>query len=252
MDVFKLAATLLPVSLLGSCVYMPDMLPDMPYSGSLKTEKPTATPAPEQQSSSFFGQKSPLQQVQQQPTPKTPAIPAATPAPTIPSATTMPPTATTVPSNAAATIPGAVVQPTAPVVQAPQPATKPASSPASTTITSGSAKVQPVIAPQPKAVVAPKVTAPKVTSPKPASTAEPTAAAKAAPKPATTPAPVAKPEVKVADTPPVASRVPGDPFRVYNPYEPSKTILIKGANGQPFPSGKKLKIQGTDKYFIVP
>lgn len=250
MNPVKLAATLIPVSLLGSCVYMPDILPDMPYSGSLKTE--TAAPAPKPKSSGFFGQKSPLLQVQQQPTPKTPDVPATTPPPTIPAATALPPGTT--PAPTAAAIPGAAVQPVPQVVQAPPPAVKPATTPASTTITSGSSKVQPVIAPQPKAVQAPKVTQkPKVTTPKPVSAAAPAATAKQAPKaPATTPAPAAKPEVKAVDTPPVASRVPGDPFRVYNPYEPSKTILIKGANGQPFPSGKKLKIQGTDKYFIVP
>lgn len=258
MNIFKLAAILLPVSLLGSCVYLPDMVPDMPYSGSLKTESPTPAPKPKAQNSGgFFGQISPMQQqVQQQPTPKTPGLPAATPPPVIPPSATTAPSSTPGTAPAATAVPGAVVQPVTPAVQAPQPSVRTSPAPAPTTITT--TKVQPVIAPRTQSTTSPKVTpaapkttsaASKVTTPKPVSTTPaPASSATPAPKPA----PAAKPAVKAADTPPVASRVPGDPFRVYNPYEPSKTILIKGANGQPFPSGKKLKIQGTDKYFIVP
>ena len=98
MNILKLAAILLPVSLLGSCVYLPDMVPDMPYSGSLKTESPTPAPKPKAQNSGgFFGQISPMQQqVQQQPTPKAPAMPAATPPPGLP------PSATHAPAGAPA------------------------------------------------------------------------------------------------------------------------------------------------------
>ena len=51
---------------------------------------------------------------------------------------------------------------------------------------------------------------------------------------------------------PVASRVPGDPTRVYNPLNPSKTIRVVDKDGKPYPSGKKLKVRGTNFMFYVP
>lgn len=51
---------------------------------------------------------------------------------------------------------------------------------------------------------------------------------------------------------PVATRVEGDPTRVYNPLDPSKTIRIIDKNGNVFPSGKKLKVRGTNYHFYVP
>ncbi len=51
---------------------------------------------------------------------------------------------------------------------------------------------------------------------------------------------------------PVATRVPGDPTRVYNPLNPSKTIRVVDKNGVPFPSGKELKVRGTNFHFYVP
>ena len=51
---------------------------------------------------------------------------------------------------------------------------------------------------------------------------------------------------------PVATRVEGDPTRVYNPLDPSKTIRIIDKNGNVFPSGKELKVRGTNYHFYVP
>lgn len=51
---------------------------------------------------------------------------------------------------------------------------------------------------------------------------------------------------------PVAMRVPGDPTRVYNPLNPNKTIRVVDKNGKPYPSGKKLKVRGTNFLFYVP
>ncbi len=51
---------------------------------------------------------------------------------------------------------------------------------------------------------------------------------------------------------PVATRVPGDPTRVYNPLNPSRTIRVVDKDGNPYPSGKKLKVRGTNFMFYVP
>ncbi len=51
---------------------------------------------------------------------------------------------------------------------------------------------------------------------------------------------------------PVATRVEGDPTRVYNPLDPSKTIRVVDRNGKPYPSGKELKVRGTNFHFYVP
>ena len=51
---------------------------------------------------------------------------------------------------------------------------------------------------------------------------------------------------------PVATRVEGDPTRVYNPLDPSKTIRVIDKNGNPHPSGKLLKVRGTNFQFYVP
>ena len=107
-------------------------------------------------------------------------------------------------------------------------------------------------------------TTPKVThtaAPKPAATP------KAEPKPVTPvlqPV-VSKPASAAASTQPadmsqitntgpipVATRVPGDPTRVYNPLNPSKTIRVVDKNGNPYPSGKELKVRGTNFHFYVP
>lgn len=52
---------------------------------------------------------------------------------------------------------------------------------------------------------------------------------------------------------PTATRVEGDPTRVWNPLDPSKTIrIINPKTNQPYPSGKKLKVRGTNFQFYVP
>lgn len=52
---------------------------------------------------------------------------------------------------------------------------------------------------------------------------------------------------------PVATRVEGDPIRVYNPLDPTKTIrIIDPSTGQVYPSGKVLRVRGTNFRFIVP
>lgn len=107
-------------------------------------------------------------------------------------------------------------------------------------------------------------------------TPKPVVAPAPAPTPAPAPAPVAKPEVEptapvlqpmvnatekkpvdmsqITNTGPipVATRVPGDPTRVYNPLNPSKTIRVVDKNGVPYPSGKELKVRGTNFHFYVP
>lgn len=79
----------------------------------------------------------------------------------------------------------------------------------------------------------------------------------AAPAPAPAPvAPAAKPvdmsQITNTGPIPVATRVPGDPTRVYNPLNPSKTIRVVDKNGNPYPSGKELKVRGTNFHFYVP
>ncbi len=52
---------------------------------------------------------------------------------------------------------------------------------------------------------------------------------------------------------PTAVRVEGDPTRVWNPLDPSKKIrIIDSKTNQPYPSGKKLKVRGTNFQFYVP
>ena len=52
---------------------------------------------------------------------------------------------------------------------------------------------------------------------------------------------------------PTATLVEGDPTRVWNPLDPSKKIrIINPKTNQPYPSGKKLKVRGTNFQFYVP
>lgn len=100
---------------------------------------------------------------------------------------------------------------------------------------------------------------------KPAPAVKPAATEPTVFKPATTPKPAAKPAVTTAEKKPVdlsqitntgpipvATRVPGDPTRVYNPLNPSRTIRVVDKNGVPYPSGKELKVRGTNFHFYVP
>ena len=71
----------------------------------------------------------------------------------------------------------------------------------------------------------------------------------------TLPAAAAAPAKGQTDIP-VATRVPGDPMRVWNPLDPSKKIrIVNPKTNQPFESGRRLKVRakdGTDFFFIVP
>ncbi|MDO5450562.1 MAG: hypothetical protein Q4F30_06705 [Akkermansia sp.] len=79
---------------------------------------------------------------------------------------------------------------------------------------------------------------------------------KAAPAPAPVNDPAPEPAKKITNEGgkiPTAMRVEGDPTRVYNPLDPSKTIrIIDKKTGQPYPSGKELKVRNTDYHFYVP
>ncbi len=76
------------------------------------------------------------------------------------------------------------------------------------------------------------------------------------------PAPASAPEAatgtdlkQITNTGPIptAARVEGDPTRVWNPLDPSKKIrIINPKTNQPYPSGKKLKVRGTNFQFYVP
>lgn len=123
----------------------------------------------------------------------------------------------------AAAIP-APVTPTIPALGTP-------AAPASSTITSAAnGKLTPTVA--------------KPAVPAPAAAAKPTSMAQRLatdPKSITNQGPI-----------PVATRVEGDPTRVYNPLDPSKTIRVVDKNGKPYPSGKELKVRGTNFHFYVP
>lgn len=95
------------------------------------------------------------------------------------------------------------------------------------------------------------------TTPKPTITANtmgtltvPTTTATSTPAAATKPADLAS--ITNQGPIPVATRVEGDPTRVYNPLDPSKTIRVIDKNGNPHPSGKLLKVRGTNFQFYVP
>lgn len=87
----------------------------------------------------------------------------------------------------------------------------------------------------------------------PAPTTQPAVTQPTAPQPATGKAAV-DPSLITNDGPiPYATRVEGDPTRVYNPIDPTKKIrIIDKKTGQPYPSGKKLKVRNTNFFFYVP
>lgn len=142
-------------------------------------------------------------------------------------------------------------QPTQPVTTwetAPAPASHitpspaPASKPASTAV-----QAKPDSSSQPAAAVQP------VPPPVPETSTYSAPAAPSAP-PAASPSPAPDLKLITNDGPiPTAARVEGDPTRVWNPLDPSKTIrIINPKTNQPYPSGKKLKVRGTNYQFIVP
>ncbi len=154
---------------------------------------------------------------------------------------TTPPAATTPLPSATGYTEAAIPPP----VASPQPALAPAATPVpapapvkpSSVITQPSLKLNPVT---PKLATEPKPATPAV---KPATPA-PKEAAPAMPK---------DPKSITNTGPiPVATPVPGDPTRVYNPLDSSKTIRITDKNGKIYPSGKELKVRGTNFHFYVP
>lgn len=108
--------------------------------------------------------------------------------------------------------------------------------------------------------IAPKETKPtpapapvKVTEPKPAPTSKGITTSDSGVTPPPTITPEAPKKITNKDGHiPTAMRVEGDPTRVYNPLDPSKTIRVIDKNGNPYPSGKELKVRGTDYHFYVP
>lgn len=158
-----------------------------------------------------------------------PATPPENNVTTVPTSLTMPASDASIPaprsvtpaSSAAA---AAAVTPLIPALKTP-------AAPVSSTITSAAnGKLTPTVA-------KPAVPAPSSAA-KPASMAERLATD---PKSITNQGPI-----------PVATRVEGDPTRVYNPLDPSKTIRVVDKNGKPYPSGKELKVRGTNFHFYVP
>jgi hypothetical protein len=109
---------------------------------------------------------------------------------------------------------------------------------------------KPTPAPQPKAKPAEATLTPIVT--KATVPPQPTASAKPASTASTANQAVDLSQITNTGPIPVATRVPGDPTRVYNPLNPSKTIRVVDKDGKPYPSGKKLKVRGTNFMFYVP
>lgn len=221
----------LTVSVLGSCVYRPKLVRDMPYV-SKKTTPANVTALPN--------------------IPAPAGVPTTTaPLPdtwvTIPAGTTTPQAATLTPAPAPAT--PAAAAPAAPKPAAPAPAPKPAAD-KPLDLTKPVVTPAPTPAPKPAPAPEPKPVDP-TPAPTPAAAPSPAPAPAAAPKPAA-PAPVDKKSITNDGPIPVATRVEGDPTRVYNPLDPSRTIRVTDKNGNPQPSGKELKVPGTNFHFYVP
>lgn len=164
----------------------------------------------------------------------------------------------------------------APAPATPAPAALPAPQPAPTPWAAPAAHTEPDPFPAPMVVTpkpapspapAPAKASTAITKPAPVKAPAPVTKPAAAPAPIPAPAPIKEPTKTPAqklmaggdpskitnDGPiPVATRVEGDPTRVYNPLDPSKTIRIIDKNGNVFPSGKELKVRGTNYHFYVP
>lgn len=200
-------------AVLSSCVYYNPLVKDMPYKP--RAQRPAATTA----------------------IPNTWATeaPGTVPGTAIPTTPAAPKPVTPAPAPKPAT-PAPAPKPAAPA-PAPKPAPKPQTDkPLDLT----KPAVTPAPAPAPAPAPQPAVTQPAVTPPAPAP-------APTAPAPA-----VDKKSITNEGPIPVATRVEGDPLRVYNPLDPSKTIRVTDKNGNPQPSGKKLKVPGTNFLFYVP
>ena len=157
---------------------------------------------------------------------------------------------TTYPDTWVTTQPAGIQQAPIPAPVATQPVTNP-NAPLDLTrpIVPGTQKLTPAPIPSPKPTPAPQ---PKA---KPAEPELTPIVTKATPAPQPTPTanqPVDLSQITNTGPIPVATRVPGDPTRVYNPLNPSKTIRVVDKDGKPYPSGKKLKVRGTNFMFYVP
>lgn len=162
--------------------------------------------------------------------------------------------------------PASQAKPAAPARATSTPAARPAApttptAPATPPRTSSTHITQPV-APQPAPTAAPTIPVAAATPPSvtpPPATVTPTVVTTVTP-PASGPAPegaanaATDPRLITNTGPiPVATRVEGDPIRVYNPLDPTKTIrIIDPSTGQVYPSGKVLRVRGTNFRFIVP
>lgn len=199
---------------LGSCVGVQMVnLPDMPYKKPIQQTTLPPNTAPV-------------------PTATTPAAPGATntapiPAPRVtpPPTTPKPATKPTAPATKPAT-PTTPAQPKLPKPEQPKLPTPTVTPPTTPTVTPSAPTVTPP--------------APKVAPPAPTTTPTPTP-----------PAP-AKKITNEGGQIPVAVQVEGDPTRVINPLDPSRKLRIIDKNGNRVPSGKKMKVPGTDFIFIVP
>lgn len=214
-------------AVLSSCVYYTPPVADMPYKGNNgRTSYPNT-----------WVTQPPAGSI-------TPAVAPAIPSPALPVGTAVGAPRTAAPAPTPAPKPAATPAP------APAPATKPLDL-TTPNVTIAPEPPKPVVTPAavtpppaPKPVVVP--TPAPAPTPSPAASAKPAAAASTAsagadPKSITNQGPI-----------PVATRVEGDPTRVYNPLDPSKTIRVTDKNGKPYPSGKELKVRGTNFHFYVP
>lgn len=117
--------------------------------------------------------------------------------------------------------------------------------------------VQQPVTPVPTTTYVPKPSAPKtITQPTVTTTAvQPPVVSTVTPPPSSAPSSTPTDPKLITNTGPipVATRVEGDPIRVYNPLDPTKTIrIIDPKTGKVHPSGKVLKVKGTNFKFIVP
>lgn len=117
--------------------------------------------------------------------------------------------------------------------------------------------VQPTVPPAAPAPYVPQPSTPKtITQPSVATTAvqPPVVSTVTPPTPSAPTSTPTDPKLITNTGPiPVATRVEGDPIRVYNPLDPTKTIrIIDPKTGKVHPSGKVLKVKGTNFKFIVP
>lgn len=220
--------------LLPSCVYYANPVPEMPYR-----PMPRRTAVEPSTISALPAVSNPEQGSVHLPT-----LPSPAPTPEVPWATALP---------------GAKpISPSSPVLK-PDPAPvreqkkQPEVKPVSTHITQPIIPDPPKVSPQPAPKVTPQIIPPQVVPEK---------------------KPITKPEIPAVLPPasskknepntqdlssitndgpiPYATRVEGDPTRVYNPLNPSKTIRIIDKNGNIYPSGKELKVKGTNYHFYVP